>query len=74
MIIEKLPQLKNLSSSEKLLLVGELWDDLASHPSEIPVSRDILEELDRRIEEYEKSPDSVTTWEEAKSRILASRK
>jgi len=71
MIIEKLPQINGLSSSEKLLLVGELWNDLASRPSEIPVSRDILEELDRRIEEYEKNPDSVTTWEEAKSRILA---
>lgn len=74
MIIEKLPQIKELSSSEKMLLVNELWNDLVAHPSEIPVSRETLAELDRRIEKYEKNPESVTTWEEAKVRILRSRR
>ena len=74
MILEKIPQIKSLNSTEKLLLVGELWSDLASHPEEIPVSKEIIQELDRRIEAYEKNPLNVTTWEVSKEKILTGKK
>ncbi len=69
MILETIPNLKKLTSSEKLLLVGELWDDLAAHPTEIPVSREHLAELDRRMEAYRLDPDQVTNWEAIQQRI-----
>ena len=74
MILEKIPQIKSLNSTEKLLLVGELWSDLASHPKEIPVSKEIIQELDRRIEVYENNPSNVTTWKASKERILTGKK
>ena len=74
MILEKIPQIQSLDSKEKLLLVSELWSDLASHPNEIPVSKEIIRELDRRIEAYETNPSNVTTWEAAKEKILKSKK
>ena len=74
MILEKIPQIRSLNSTEKLLLVGELWNDLASHPSEIPVSKEIIRELDRRIEAYENNPLNITTWEAAKEKILNEKK
>ena len=51
------------------MLVTELWDDLAAHPGQIPVTDEIITQLDRRMEEYKKDPTAVTTWEEFQIRI-----
>ena len=70
MILDSIPELKRLTPSEKLLLVSELWNDLAAHPTEVPVSREVIAELDRRMAEYRRDPSKVTTWEEIQQRIL----
>jgi putative addiction module component (TIGR02574 family) len=74
MIKEKIPELQKLSTSDKFALAVELWDELSSNPDEIPVTEEQLSELDRRFEEYRQDPDRVVTWEEAKARILSSRR
>ncbi|MBW0000183.1 MAG: addiction module protein [Verrucomicrobia bacterium] len=73
MILERYPALRRLSPAEKLALVTELWDDLAAHPADAPVSPEHLAELDRRMEDYRNGPSQVTTWEAIKERILGSR-
>ena len=73
MIMEKIPAVAGLTAREKLLLVTELWDDLALHPDGIPVSPDQIAELDSRMEAYRADPENVTTWEAIKERIRASR-
>jgi putative addiction module component (TIGR02574 family) len=73
MILEKFPEVQRLSPSEKLLFVSELWNDLEANPSEVPVSREIIAELDRRMEHFRQHPDEFTTWEAVKGRILGSR-
>ncbi len=70
MILENIPDLKRLTPSEKLLLGSELWNDLAAHPTEVPVSREQIAELDRRMAEYRRDPSQVTTWEAIQKRIL----
>lgn len=60
MILERYPDILRLSPEEKLALVTELWDDLASNPSDIPVTPEEIAELDRRMEEYRKDPTQVT--------------
>jgi putative addiction module component (TIGR02574 family) len=70
MILEQHPDLRQLSPADKLSLVTELWDDLASHPNEIPVTPEQIAELDRRMAAYRKDPTQVTTWEAIKTRIL----
>ncbi len=72
MILEQHPELKQLSSSEKLMLVSELWDDLAAHPADVPVAPEQIAELDRRMEAYRNDPTQVTTWEAIKVRIHGS--
>jgi putative addiction module component (TIGR02574 family) len=74
MILEKFPEVQRLSASEKLTFVTELWNELEASPSEVPVSREIIEELDRRMEHFREHPDEFTTWEAVKERILGSRK
>jgi putative addiction module component (TIGR02574 family) len=73
MIAEKIPQLKDLSTEEKLILVGELWDDLAAHPEAFPPREDHIKLLRERLEHYRQHPEDVVSWEDVKSRILASR-
>ena len=70
MILEQHPELSRLSPSEKLMLVTELWDNLAANPDQIPVTDEVVAELDRRMEEHRKTPAAVSTWEEVQLRIL----
>jgi len=73
MILEKFPEVQRLSPSEKLIFVSELWNDLESHPSQVPVSPEIIAELDRRMDHFKQHPDEFTTWDTVKQRILGTR-
>ena len=73
MIAEKIPELKNLSQADKLILVGELWDELAAQPAAFPPREDHIRLLRERLEHYRLHPEDVVAWEEVKARILASR-
>lgn len=70
MVIEHFPEVRQLSAAEKLIFVSELWDDLAEHPSEVPVERHIIEELDRRMDDFRKHPGQFTTWEAIQQKVL----
>lgn len=59
----------NLSPPEKLQLVEDLWDDLASSPDSIPVHDWQKEELARRKANLQKHPSSALTWEEIQARL-----
>jgi putative addiction module component (TIGR02574 family) len=69
-MIERIPELRTLSRAEKLALVTELWDDLASNLEDIPITPAQIAGIERRLEEYRKNPDLGSTWEEVKARIL----
>jgi len=70
MILGSMPGVNRLTVAEKLLLVSELWDDLAAHPTEVPVSREQIAEPDRRMEANRRDPSQVTTWAAIQQRIL----
>lgn len=59
----------DLSPSEKLQLVEDLWDDLAATPEAVPVYDWQKEELERRKANLINNPASGLTWEEIKRRI-----
>lgn len=71
-MLEKFPEVRRLTPSEKLIFVSELWNDLEAHPSVVPVSREIIAELDRRMEHFREHPEEFTTWEAVRERILGS--
>ena len=70
MILEKFPEVGRLTASEKLIFVSELWNDLEAHPPEVPVSRAVIAELDRRMDRFREHPENFTTWEAVKERVL----
>jgi putative addiction module component (TIGR02574 family) len=59
----------DLSVSEKLQLLEDLWDDIASDPAAVPVQEWQKEELDRRKQNLLKNPGSALSWEEIQRRI-----
>jgi len=61
----------DLSPSEKLQLVEDLWDDLAADPEAVPVHEWQKEELARRKANLMRNPTSALTWEEVKRRVRA---
>lgn len=67
MTLSDFPEIAALSSAEKLQLIGELWDDVASNPKDVPVPEWIKDELDRRKAAHEKDPSSARTWDEVKA-------
>ena len=73
MLKEAIPHFAELSSSEKLLLLEELWDDLADHPSEVPVPHWQKRELEKRYEEYLRNPAEGSPWPEVRERLLQMR-
>ena len=73
MIADKIPQLKRLSADEKLILVGELGDELAADPDAFPPREDHIQLLRDSLEHYRRHPNDVLAWEEVKARIIASR-
>lgn len=58
--------IERLSVEERLALVEELWDSIAS---ETPLTDAQRAELDRRLADHEARPDDVVSWEEIKSSI-----
>ena len=59
----------DLSPSEKLQLVEDLWDDLAATPEAVPVHDWQKEELARRKANLLSNPASGLSWDEVKRRI-----
>jgi putative addiction module component (TIGR02574 family) len=59
MILAQFPEVERLTAAEKLQFVSELWNELASHPEDLPVSREIVEELDRRTDHFRQNPEAL---------------
>ncbi len=65
------PSIFDLSPSEKLQLVEDLWDDLAGTPEAVPVHDWQKQELARRKANLLTNPASGLSWEEVKQRARA---
>jgi putative addiction module component (TIGR02574 family) len=59
----------DLTPSEKLQLVEDLWDDLAATPEAVPVHDWQLQELVQRKARLAANPASGVSWEEVKRRV-----
>ena len=64
-----LEQLKQLSFSEKLQLVEDLWDAIAEEAAARPVGESLKVELERRLDEHRRNPESAEPWDNVKAEI-----
>jgi putative addiction module component (TIGR02574 family) len=58
-----------LSPAERLQLVEEIWDSIASVPESVEVTEAQRQELDRRLEAFRADPTAGDPWEVIKARI-----
>ena len=65
--------LKSLSVSEKILLVQDLWDDVATRKAAVPVSDDEVQYANRRLKEIERSQETLVSWDALKKRTRKQR-
>jgi putative addiction module component (TIGR02574 family) len=69
MRLTNIPEIAQLSTSEKILLVEDLWDSIAGDESSLAVPQSHMDELDRRLDAYESDPDNLLSLEELQTRI-----
>lgn len=68
-----LSEILKLSVSERIQLVGDIWDSIAADPDRLPLSQAQRAELDRRIAAAEAQPGQGRPWSEVRGRLLGSR-
>jgi putative addiction module component (TIGR02574 family) len=59
----------NLSVSERIQLVEDIWDSIAEIPESISLTEEQKRELDRRLDAYHKNPEKISPWHEVQQRI-----
>jgi len=69
MIKEKFPEIKKLTKREKLILAGELWDEVMNE-EQIDLTPEQKKELDRRIKHADEHPESLIPWDQVKKELL----
>lgn len=65
--------LKQLPLSERLQLVEDLWDSIASDLETAPLPESLQAEMDRRLEAYLKDPSRSLSLEEVQRRMKGGR-
>ena len=60
----------DLSVSERIKLVAEIWESIAECPEEIDLSDETRQLLRQRLAAYRANPDAGSPWAEVKKRIL----
>ena len=60
----------DLSVSERIKLVAEIWESIAECPEEIQLSDQARQLLRKRLAAYRANPAAGSPWAEVKKRIL----
>lgn len=62
-------EILTLSVADRLRLAHLLWESVEILPEGMPLSAAVREEIDRRLEAFEKDPEAGSSWEDVKSRL-----
>ena len=58
-----------LSVAERIQMVEDIWDSIAAGPEAVPLSEELKQELDRRLEAYHLNPDAGSPWLAVRERL-----
>ncbi|MCL1471804.1 addiction module protein [Argonema antarcticum] len=64
-----LNEILQLSISERLILIGEIWDTITPESDAVGLTEAQKQELDSRLRSYRQNPVNGSTWDEVKQRI-----
>ena len=71
MILETMPEVRQLSSAQKRMLAEELWTCADAEEAEVEVADPVLRLLNQRLAEHEAHPDAVSAWDAVNRRVFA---
>jgi len=69
MRVKDIPEISQLSTPERILLVEDLWDSISMDEIEAPMPEAHKAEIDRRLKRYESTPGFLLSLEDLKERI-----
>jgi len=61
--------IQQLNPTEKLELIGQLWDSLPDSNDSLPVPEWHRQELERRLADADANPDAAVPWGDVESRL-----
>jgi len=64
-----LAEIAQLSISERIQLVEDIWDTVAAAPDDLSLTEPQREELERRLQAHRQNPQMVSSWQEVSQRI-----
>jgi putative addiction module component (TIGR02574 family) len=63
-----------LSVAERIKLVGDIWDSIATDsPDALELTDEQREELQRRLEAHDADPESAVPWQQVRDELFRSR-
>ena len=60
---------EQMTPSERILYVQDLWDRIAEHPEGVPVTPGQREDLRRRLAAFRSNPGESVPWEIAREQM-----
>jgi len=63
----------DLSISERIQLVEDIWDSIASVPEAVHLTEEQKHELDSRLEAYNADPNTDSPWDVVRERVRTRR-
>ena len=61
--------ISGLSVAERIQLAEDLWDSVAADTGDLPLTEAQAAELDRRLADLERDPESGESWTAVRARI-----
>jgi len=66
----RLTDIERLSLTERIQLVQDIWDGIAAAPEQLPVTEAQQQELDRRLDAYQRNPQGGISKQEIKAKVM----
>ena len=63
--------LKKLPVSDRLEIIDELWESIPD--DQAFVSKEVIDEMNRRFEDYKQNPERGKPWSEVRAELLSGR-
>ena len=65
----QLSEILQLSVAERIQLVEDIWDSIATIPDAVSLTEEQRAELERRLEAYQANPSEGISWNELKTKL-----
>ncbi|HHE65272.1 MAG TPA: addiction module protein [Bacteroidetes bacterium] len=67
--VDLIERINKLSVSERILIVEQIWDSIALSKERLPISDEQKEDLEKRINDYQRNPMDGVSWAVVKEKI-----